>query len=65
MEPKGDGHDDHDSSGNLDGGKGNATDKIELPRSFEQCDIDHLVVLIGVYSVSSDFIGISSFVVGS
>jgi len=46
MEPKGDGHDDHDSSGNLDEGKGNATDKIELPRSFEQCDIDHLVVLI-------------------
>ncbi|KLO15404.1 cyclin-domain-containing protein [Schizopora paradoxa] len=48
MEPKGDGRDEQDSADALDDAKTTvtATDKIELPKSFEHCDIDHLVVLI-------------------
>lgn len=49
MEPKGDGRDDHvqASTDVHDEATVTATDKIELPKSFEDCDIDHLVVLIG------------------
>lgn len=54
MEPKGDGRDDHvqASTDVHDEATATATDKFELPKSFEDCDIDHLVVLIGACSWS-------------